>query len=97
MVYELDKILIDIPIDKPQVIRPPDKIAPEPETSQTPKPTEKQIIATSTRKPTADPRTPQKEIQIPSAMKPAKPNIPMRPRITIKPPIRMQDYVFKDK
>ena len=90
----------NISIDKPlvtQVIRPPDKIALEPETAQTPKPTEKEITATIARKPAADPRTPQKEIQIPSATQPAKPNIPMRPRRTTKPPIWMQDYVSKDK
>ena len=90
----------NILIDKPQVTqvtRAPDKIAPEPETPQTPKPTEKEITATSARKQAADPRTPQKEIQTPSTTQPAKPSTPMRPRRTTKPPIWMQDYVSKNK
>ena len=90
----------NILIDKPQVTqvtRAPDKIAPEPETPRTPKPTEKEITATSARKQAADPRTPQKEIPTPSTTQPAKPSTPMRPRRTTKPPIWMQDYVSKNK
>ena len=90
----------NILIDKPQVTqvtRAPDEIAPEPETPQTPKPTEKEITATSARKQAADPRTPQKEIPTPSTKQPAKPSTPMRPRRTTKPPIWMQDYVSKNK